>query len=195
MTYLIVYKPYGTLCQFTQETPEDRTLADIPGIPPDVYPVGRLDKDSEGLLILTDDKTLNHKLLHPKNTHWRTYQVQVEGAPASSDLEMLRTGIDIRIQKKTYRTRPARCRILKEPPTLPERMPPVRYRKSVPDTWIELSLCEGKNRQVRRMCAAAGFPVLRLVRIAIENLCLGNLQPGQYREMNGRDIRRLLRIT
>jgi 23S rRNA pseudouridine2457 synthase len=194
MTNIILYKPYGTLCQFTREMPDDSTLADIPGLPPEVYPVGRLDKDSEGLLLLTDDKTLNARLLNPTKGHWRTYLVQVEGQPKDEDLEQLRSGIEIRIKKKTLRTRPARVRIIDPPPNLPERDPPVRFRKTVPDSWLEISLSEGKNRQVRRMCATAGFPVLRLVRFAIEDLKLGNLKPGEWTTVDGSNLRRLLHL-
>jgi 23S rRNA pseudouridine2457 synthase len=173
--YFAIYKPYGMLSQFTREVPAHRVLGDLYDFPPDVYPVGRLDRDSEGLLLLTSDKSLNQRLLNPRHGHRRQYWVQVEGIPTASALEQLRTGVAIRINKKTYPTLPARVRLLESPPELPERDPPVRYRKSVPDTWLSLELTEGKNRQVRRMCAAVGFPVLRLVRYAIESLTLDDL--------------------
>ncbi len=181
--YFILYKPYGYLSQFSRELPEHRTLADLYQFSKDVYPVGRLDRDSEGLLILTNDKSLNARLLHPARGHRRTYWVQLEGNPDAASLERLAAGVDIRIKKKTYRTAPATVRLLAIPPDLPERDPPIRYRAQIPTTWLELQLTEGKNRQVRRMCAAVGFPVLRLVRVAIESLTLNGLTPGEVREV------------
>jgi len=181
--YFLLYKPYGVLSQFTREHPSHRVLGDLYDFPKTVYPVGRLDKDSEGLLLLTDDKQLNHRLLDPRRGHKRVYWAQVEGVPEEEALKQLRSGMTIRVNKKDYRTRPAEARLLSPPPALPERDPPIRFRKNVPDSWLELTLTEGKNRQVRRMCAAAGFPVLRLVRVRIESLELGGLQPGEVREV------------
>ncbi len=182
MDYFLLYKPYGMLAQFTQETPEQRTLADLDfTFPKDVYPVGRLDADSEGLLLLTNDKSLNDRLLNPRNAHPRTYWVQVEGIPMASALQQLVQGVDIRIKGKVFRTRPAEVRVLDSNPELPERVPPIRFRKTVADCWLELRLTEGKNRQVRRMCAAVGFPVLRLVRVRQGGLDLDGLQPGAVR--------------
>ena len=132
-----------------------------------VYPVGRLDADSEGLLILTDDKSLNAKLLNPRNKQPKTYWVQVEGAPNEKDLKPLEKGLTIKIKGKLHRTAPAKAFLLKETPLLPPRNPPIRFRKSTPTTWLSLTITEGKNRQVRRMCAAIGFPVLRLVRVSL----------------------------
>lgn len=192
--YFILHKPYGVLSQFTREVPEHRTLKDVYDFPKDVYPVGRLDKDSEGLLILTDDPKINALLLHPRREHKRTYLVQVEGIPDTAALQNLEKGIPIRIKKKIYQTRPAQVRLLSHPPGLPERDPPVRFRKTVPDSWLELTLTEGKNRQVRRMCAAAGYPVLRLVRTRIEKLALQNLQPGSVTEIDGKKLYQLLGI-
>jgi 23S rRNA pseudouridine2457 synthase len=187
MHYYIIYKPYNMLSQFSRETPAQVTLADLAtAFPKDVYPVGRLDADSEGLLLLTNDKTLNTQLLDPKKGHPRTYWVQVEGEPTAEALDALRQGIRIRIDGIEMVTRPARVRLLETLPDLPERVPPVRFRKTVPDSWLEITLTEGKNRQVRRMCAAAGFPVLRLMRVAIGELhlqhpALAGLQPGEVR--------------
>lgn len=167
------------LSQFTREVPGQVTLADLDfTFPSDVYPVGRLDSDSEGLLLLTNDKRLNQKLLDPKNGHPRTYHAQVEGIPSETALEKLRTGVEISIDGKKHRTAPAKATHLTTPPQLPDRNPPIRFRKSVPDSWIELELTEGKNRQVRRMCAAVGLPVLRLVRVAIGKMQLGKMLPG-----------------
>lgn len=195
MLYFILYKPFGMLSQFSRETPEQITLADLNmAFPKDVYPVGRLDADSEGLLLLTNDKTLNARLLDPAKGHPRSYWVQVEGNPTEEALAPLRQGILIRIDGKDIRTRPAQVRRLTEAPSLPDRNPPVRFRKTVPDCWLELTLKEGKNRQVRRMCAAAGFPVLRLVRVAIGKLritdpLLSGIAPGEVRSLDKSMIR------
>ncbi len=194
MLYFIIYKPYGMLSQFTRETPDQRTLADLEHrFPPDVYPVGRLDADSEGLLLLTNDKSLNARLLDPEKAHPRTYWVQVEGIPDDAALEQLRGGVNIRIDGKMYSTRPALARRLPGAPDLPARTPPVRFRKTVPDTWLELTLTEGKNRQVRRICAAVGFPVLRLVRVGIGRLSWENLrlQPGEVRTLTAGELHKL----
>lgn len=173
------------MSQFTKQSEEHKTLADLGSFPPDVYPVGRLDMDSEGLLILTNDAHLNQRLLHPSNQHWRTYWAQVEGIPTKAALEALQKGVDLKINKKTYHTLPAKASLLREAPLLPDRDPPIRYRANIPETWIELSLCEGKNRQVRRMCAKVGYPVLRLVRSKIEHLSIEGMQPGEIHEING----------
>ena len=172
-TYFI-YKPFNMLSQFTREAPHHVTLADLAfSFPKDVYPVGRLDADSEGLLLLTSDKGLNAKLLHPKNKQPKTYWVQVEGAPVDADLVPLRRGIDIKIKKKIHRTAPAQVHLLVEIPNLPVRTPPIRVRKSIPDTWVSITITEGKNRQVRRMFAAIGFPVLRLARVGLAGYSYG----------------------
>lgn len=190
--YYVVYKPYGMLSQFTPDQPGQHTLAELSAaLPKDVYPVGRLDADSEGLLLLTNDPRLNARLLRPEGGHERVYWAQVEGIPTEEALDTLRSGVVIHINGKAYRTRPARVRLLEVPPELPPREPPIRFRKSVPDRWVELALTEGKNRQVRRMCAAVGYPVLRLVRVQIGPLRLGegplrHLQPGEVREVEGR---------
>jgi 23S rRNA pseudouridine2457 synthase len=185
MPTFIVYKPFGMLCQFTPEQAGQVTLADLPSpLPPKVYPVGRLDADSEGLLLISDDNSLNNKYLNPKNSVEKTYWAQVEGQPTEADLEPLRVGLDIKVDGKVHHTRPAKAHILDPVPLMPDRVPPIRFRASIPDTWISLTITEGKNRQVRRMCAAIGFPVLRLVRVAIGPYRWGegqlvDLMPGQ----------------
>lgn len=171
------HKPFGVLCQFTPDQPGQRTLAEF-GLPPGVYPVGRLDLDSEGLLILTDEAGFNHRLLDPATAHPRTYWAQVEGIPAPAALERLQRG-GLAIQG--YRTRPCRVRVLEPPPDVPPRQPPVRFRQAIPTAWLELQLTEGKNRQVRRMTAAVGFPTLRLIRQAIGGLAGASLAPGTWK--------------
>ncbi|RDX35657.1 pseudouridine synthase [Kangiella sp. HD9-110m-PIT-SAG07] len=175
MSQLVLFnKPFNTLCQFTGEL-GDSTLADFIAIP-EVYPAGRLDKDSEGLLLLTDDGQLQHQIANPKKKMSKTYWVQVEGAPSDDDLEPLRQGVSI----QKYETKPAQVSIMTEPTVWP-RNPPVRERKNVPDTWLKLSIKEGKNRQVRRMTAAIGFPTLRLIRAQIGPWSLAELMPGEYK--------------
>lgn len=169
------------LSQFTREARHHITLADLDfDFAKDVYPVGRLDADSEGLLILTADKSLNAKLLNPKNKQPKTYWVQVEGAPNKNDLLPLQKGLTIKIKKKIHQTAPAKAFLLTNTPQLPPRNPPIRFRKSIPTTWISLTIIEGKNRQVRRMCAAIGFPVLRLVRVGLAGYEYGK---GKLKEM------------
>lgn len=181
------YKPYGVLCQFTQDLPGQRTLAEF-GFPPGVYPVGRLDLDSEGLLLLSDEAGFNNSLLDPKTAHPRTYLAQVEGIPTPEAVRQLASG-GIKIQK--HLTRPCGARLLDTEPVLAPRDPPVRYRAAIPTAWLELCLIEGKNRQVRRMTAAVGFPTLRLVRQAIGKLDGSGLAPGAWRELSGDEIRRI----
>ena len=169
-------KPYGVLCQFTDRSQPPRpTLAGF-GLPPDVYAAGRLDHDSEGLLLLTDDGGLAHRLTDPRHKQPKTYWVQVEGEPREDQLAALRDGIEL----NDGRTRPARATRIEPPPLWP-RDPPVRFRKTVPDAWLELAIGEGRNRQVRRMTAAVGLPTLRLVRVAMAGMALDGLAPGQWR--------------
>lgn len=169
-------------------------LGDLYQFPKDVYPVGRLDLDSEGLLILTNDTRLNHQLLNPDFRHWRTYHVQSDGQITEEARAKLEEGVVIRINKKDYHTKKARARLIEEPEFLPERNPPVRFRKEIPTSWLELSLQEGKNRQVRRMTAAVGFPTLRLLRVSIESLALEQMQPGEVRELSKETIYKKLNI-
>ena len=169
-------KPYGVLCQFTDRSDPPRpTLAGF-GLPPDVYAAGRLDHDSEGLLLLTDDGALAHRLTDPRHKQPKTYWVQVEGEPADGQLDALRRGVVL----NDGPTRPARVERI-DPPALWPRDPPVRFRKTVPDAWLAITIGEGRNRQVRRMTAAVGLPTLRLVRVAIGDHALGDLPPGQWR--------------
>lgn len=184
--YIILNKPYGVLCQFTDRAGR-RTLSDLGNFPKDVYPAGRLDYDSEGLVLLTNDKRLINFLLHPKHKHPRTYLVQVERIPDPVTLDKLRAGVII----EGKRTLPAEVRLLKTSPEIWEREIPIRYRKNVPTSWLELTIYEGRNRQVRKMTAAVGHPTLRLVRIKIGNVKLGNLKPGEYRELNDHEIEKL----
>lgn len=161
-------------------------------MPQDVWPVGRLDADSEGLLILSSDKTLTDRLLSPRHHHGKTYLVQVERIPDEAALQQLRTGVVL----DGAMTRPAMARVLDTEPVLPPRDPPIRFRKTVPTAWLELVLVEGKNRQVRRMTAAVGFPTLRLVRTAVGGLSLlhhlADLRPGSWRDLTPGEIERLL---
>lgn len=188
--YILFYKPYGVLSQFTDNTGETqrRTLKDYIPVP-DVYPVGRLDWDSEGLMLLTNHGQLQHRLSHPRFQHKRTYWVQVERIPDAPALSQLQQGVII----EKYRTRPAEVRLLSAEPPLPPRDPPIRFRKTVPTAWLEMTLTEGRNRQVRRMTAAVGFPTLRLVRVAIAHLSLDDLQPSQWRDLTPNELKLLLK--
>lgn len=181
------HKPYGVLCQFTPDQPGQRTLAEF-GFPAGVYPVGRLDMDSEGLLLLTDEAGLNHRLLHPTKAHPRTYWVQVEGIPSADAHQTLaRGGLSI----QGHVTRPCRVKLLDPTPEVPPRDPPVRFRKMIPTSWLEIELIEGKNRQVRRMTAAVGYPTLRLVRVRVGKFEAAALQAGQWRDMSRQEAGRL----
>lgn len=176
----IAYKPFGMLTQFSGEA-GDLTLKDLAfEFAKDVYPVGRLDKDSEGLLLLSSDTRINQALLTPQFGHQKEYWVQVDGLPDANDLERLQVGLRI---KGGHLTAPCQASIMPEP-TLPERDPPVRFRKSIPTCWLNMILQEGKNRQVRRMTAAIGHPTLRLLRWRIEHLTLADLQPGSARALS-----------
>jgi 23S rRNA pseudouridine2457 synthase len=179
--YILFNKPYGVVSQFSGAA---NTLKNFIPVN-DIYPVGRLDHDSEGLLLLTDDGDLQHRLSDPKFGHPRTYWAQVERVPDETALRQLATGVTI----QGNRTRPAKVRLLPQEPDLPPRNPPIRYRKNVTTAWIELILTEGRNRQVRRMTAAVGHPTLRLVRIAIGDLRLEGLQPGRWRELTQEEQR------
>ena len=180
--YFIIYKPFQVLSQFSASEGK-LTLKDFFKVPPDVYPVGRLDYDSEGLLLLTNDTSLNQRLLHPQYRHEREYWVQVDGPIDAAAIHRLQSGLNITIDSKPYRTAPCKAGIFDEAPALPERNPPIRFRKHIPAPWIWMVLTEGKNRQVRKMTAAAGFPTLRLVRYRIARITLDTLLPGEQREM------------
>ena len=169
-------KPYGVLSQFTSNSSPNRSLAGF-GFPRQVYPIGRLDADSEGLLVLSDEPDLNQMLLQPKHAHQREYWAQVERIPAADALRRLEQGMRL----QGIRTLPCRAWILEPQPELPPRHPPVRFRKTVPTCWIALQLVEGKNRQVRRMTAAIGHPTLRLVRVRIGRFELGTLASGTWK--------------
>lgn len=215
--YLLFYKPFDVLCQFTN--PDGlacKTLKDFIDVP-DVYSVGRLDRDSEGLLLLTNHGAMKHRLTHPQFQHPRTYWVQVERCPDEASLQQLRAGVTI---KGGYQTRPAEVRLLTSEPHLPPRLPPIRFRKTVPTAWLSLTLTEGRNRQVRRMTAAVGHPTLRLVRVGMGEvsadarslnesvvfkeekageaslglLTLGELQPGDWRDLSQAEIEQLPQI-
>jgi 23S rRNA pseudouridine2457 synthase len=176
--YLKIYKPFQVLSQFTSQEGK-RTLKDFFKVASDLYPVGRLDFDSEGLLILTNDASLNHRLLDPTFAHEREYWVQVEGAIHADAIHALASGVDINIDGKTWRTRPCGVDLFTSPPAVPERFPPIRYRANIPTSWIKMVLTEGKNRQVRKMTARVGFPTLRLIRQRIGGVRLDDLQPGE----------------
>jgi 23S rRNA pseudouridine2457 synthase len=188
--YYLFYKPFRVLCQFSPEGGK-QTLADYLNVPRDVYPVGRLDYDSEGLLLLTNDKSLKAQLLHPQRAHERVYWVQVEGAVTPDALERLNKGVVINIDGKQHKTLPAKARLITEEPDLPPRNPPIRFRQHIPVSWISLSLTEGKNRQVRRMTAAVGFPTLRLVRWQIRAATIWGLLPGEYRMLEAEEVKNL----
>lgn len=179
------HKPYGVLSQFNLNPtePHQRTLGEF-SFPPKVLPIGRLDLDSEGLLLLTDEKPLEDRLLNPKYRHRRRYLALVEGLPLPTSLEKLRQG---GLVIKGHPCLPCRIKSLKSPPPLPERDPPVRFRKNIIDTWLRLELREGKNRQVRRMLAAIGHPCLRLFREGIGAFPLGDLPPGHWRPLTSQE--------
>lgn len=180
MSVILFNKPFGVLSQFTPEG--NHPALNTFGFPKDIYAAGRLDHDSEGALLLTDDGKLIKRLLDPEMHHPRTYLVQVEGEISKEALQKLESGVLI----KGYRTRPCTARAVPTPEWLWERNPPIRKRKNIPTSWIEITLTEGKNRQVRRMTAAVGFPTLRLVRTRIGNVPLGDLQPGKWRKIEGK---------
>lgn len=182
-----LHKPWGVLSRFTPDGSPNAPLASL-GLPPRVFPIGRLDADSEGLLLLTDEPALVARLTHPRFGHPRTYWVQVERVPEAAALAALAAGPTIQGE----RARPCEARLLDAPPNLPPRDPPVRFRKSVPDAWLELTLTEGRNRQVRRMTAAVGHPTLRLVRCRIGRLALGELERGAWRVLSEADRRAAL---
>jgi 23S rRNA pseudouridine2457 synthase len=175
---IALHKPFGVISQFTPDGSPNRTLADF-GLPKGVYPIGRLDADSEGLLLLSDEADLNERLLHPRQAHGRIYWAQVENIPTPESLRQLEKGIVIQERK----TLPCRAWLLEPQPEFPPRVPPIRQRKSIPTAWVGLELVEGKNRQVRRMTAAIGHPTLRLIRVRIGNFELADLPAGTWKEL------------
>jgi len=191
--YFIIHKPYGMLSQFSREG-ERQTLGDLSfDFPKDVYPLGRLDADSEGLLLLTNDKKVNHRLLNPAFGHKRTYLIQVEGEITEAGCKKIEEGVLIAVDGSKYKTE--KCNVKMLPGfSMPERNPPIRTRKSIHVSWIEMTLTEGKNRQVRKMTAAAGHPTLRLIRIAIEKIKLGDLEPGEVKELKAYDVLKSLKL-
>lgn len=189
MPTLLFNKPYEVLTQFTDEHGR-ATLKDFVPVP-HVYPVGRLDFDSEGLLLLTDDKHLQHRLSDPRFKVPKTYWAQVEGTVSAEALAQLQRGVQI----KDGLTSPAGAAAIPEPAGLWPRTPPIRYRASIPTSWLEIQISQGMNRQVRKMCAAVGLPCLRLVRAAIGPLGLGELQPGQWRELTAAEVAELRKTS
>lgn len=182
------------MSQFSSEE-DKKNLKDFFAVPKDVYPVGRLDYDSEGLLILTNDRKLNALLLRPEQEHARVYWVQVEGNISNEALNNLENGVLISVNGKKYKTQKCTVKRFAVAPPVFERNPPIRFRKSVPDSWISITLTEGKNRQVRKMTAQVGYPTLRLIRYSIEKLTLHNLQPGEMKELTKSELYNLLKIS
>lgn len=190
--YFTVQKPFGMLSQFSREG-DHPTLADLQfSFEKDVYPVGRLDADSEGLLFLTNDPSINARLLNPHRSHTREYWAQVEGKVTEDAVHALSEGVVIRINGQSFRTKPAVVHQIPPPEFIPDRVPPIRFRASIPTSWISLAITEGKNRQVRRMTAAVGFPTLRLIRVRIGQMTLTEWSPGSVTEWSARDCQRLL---
>ena len=187
MEYFLIYKPFQVLSQFSS-TEGKLCLKDILHLPTDVYPVGRLDYDSEGLLLITNDKTINQQLLNPVFAHQRTYWVQVEGAITEAAIAQLSKGVSINVDGKIYKTKPAQLEILPDTLEVPERNPPIRFRKSIPTSWVAIQITEGKNRQVRKMFAQVGFPVLRLIRAKLGKYSIQNMQPGDCLSLTAAEV-------
>lgn len=183
--YFVLNKPYGYLSQFTDKL-NRKTLSNLKNIPKNIYPIGRLDIDSEGLLLISNDKLLVDYLLNPQNSHEKEYLAQVEGIPTEEEMNKFRSGLIIENQK----TLPAQIEVINSP-NLPDRVPPIRRRMNIPVCWTKIVITEGRNRQVRKMTAAIGHPTLRLIRIRIKNITLGDLKAGEIRELNKIEIRKL----
>ena len=194
MEYYLIYKPYQVLSQFTSSDGKS-CLKDILNVPKDVYPVGRLDYDSEGLLLLTNDTSINHQLLHPKFAHARTYWVQVDGLITNDAIETLSKGVTISVDGKTYETKKAVLKILSDSLLVPERNPPIRVRKSIPTSWVSIQLTEGKNRQVRKMFASVGFPVVRLIRSQIGQFSIAQMQPADCLSLSFEEVQNALFVN
>ena len=187
MHYYLLYKPFQVLSQFTS-TEGKKCLKDIIEVPIDVYPVGRLDYDSEGLLLLTNDKAINHQLLHPQFEHERTYWVQLEGLINEMAFQSLRKGVQINVNGQSYKTKPAIVELFASSNVIPERNPPIRFRKNSPTSWAKITLTEGKNRQVRKMFAQVGFPVLRLIRSELGRFSIHQMQPGDCQPLTAKQV-------
>jgi 23S rRNA pseudouridine2457 synthase len=187
MQYYLLYKPFQVLSQFSSEGGK-KCLKDIIEVEKDVYPVGRLDYDSEGLLLLTNDTSI-HQLLHPSFEHKRTYWVQVDGAITADVASQLAKGVAINIDGQQYKTKPAVVQLLPDDINVPDRNPPIRFRKTIPATWASITLTEGKNRQVRKMFAAVGFPVLRLIRAQLGNYTIEKMQPGDLLSLTEQEVK------
>ena len=200
--YFIANKPFNVICQFTPESEGQRTLADLNfEFPKDVYPIGRLDIDSEGLLLMTNDRKLNHTLLNPQFAHERTYLSLVEDIPTEETLDRFRSGLEIKIEKKLHNTLPCKCHKVEDikpffnGQDVWERVPPPMPQAWKPMTWLEIVLIEGKYRQVRRMCAKIEHPCLRLIRVKIANLTLGDLPINEVLEFDRDYIYEKLGLT
>lgn len=187
MDYFLIYKPFQVLSQFTS-TEGKLCLKDILHVPTDVYPVGRLDYDSEGLLLITNDKSINQQLLNPIFAHQRTYWVQVDGAITTEALAQLSKGVTINVDGKSYKTKPAHLEQLPDALQVPDRNPPIRFRKNIPTSWVSIQLTEGKNRQVRKMFAQVGFPVLRLIRAKLGKYSIQDMQPGDCLSLTASEV-------
>ena len=187
MDYFLIYKPFQVLSQFTS-TEGKLCLKDILHVPTDVYPVGRLDYDSEGLLLITNDKSINQQLLNPIFAHQRTYWVQVEGAITNEALAQLTKGVSINVDGKIYQTKSATLAQLPDSIAVPDRNPPIRFRKNIPTSWVSIQLTEGKNRQVRKMFAQVGFPVLRLIRAKLGKYSIQEMQPGDCLSLTAAEV-------
>lgn len=189
--YYIFNKPYNVLSQFTKEVPEHLTLQDYIDLPKDVYPVGRLDKDSEGLLLLTNDNNFKNRLLDPRFKSSKTYLAQLDGDINEAAVNKLRSGVKIKLKKGHYLTNPCTVKIITSP-QVDERNPPIRIRLNIPTSWIEITIEEGKNRQIRKMCAKVEFPCLRLIRTKIKKLDFGDIPIGKGRRLTTQEIHDLM---
>ncbi len=187
INHYLIYKPFQVLSQFTSNDGK-LCLKDIIDVPQDVYPVGRLDYDSEGLLLLTNDTKINHQLLTPQFEHLRTYWVQVEGLITAEAIDLLSKGVSINNNGIVFKTKPAFVALLEEPIIVPERNPPIRFRKNIPTSWVHIQLTEGKNRQVRKMFASVQFPVSRLIRAQIGEYTIQGMQPGDLITLSDQEV-------
>lgn len=195
MHYFAIYKPYLMLSQFLKTEEHHRTLLDLYDFPKDVYAIGRLDNDSEGLLLLTNDNYLKTELLSPTRKVQKTYYVQVEGIPSEKELQQLAQGVEIKLEDKMYLTKPCVVKRLTTLPKLPERVPPIRFRENIPTTWVSVTLEEGKNRQIRKMFAKIQYPVLRLVRYAIHKYNIDKMNAGDVLILEKSDVYRFTGVT